>query len=145
MLFFEYVRHILEKFIEGNTWLIVSFLGHLVQPFKISDFQDIFVYDKFEKLLRFLYELYVAVHYINFFKDLVLFNPNFLNYKKYLRFGDFSLLCSSQSSQCLSVHSSLGAFSLKLRFEGKNLQASFLSNFRIRKQYRLCISSSEGF
>lgn len=51
MLFFKYVGYFLEKFIDGNPGLKVTFLSHSVQFLEVGYFENILIYQVFEKLL----------------------------------------------------------------------------------------------
>jgi hypothetical protein len=49
--FFEDVRDLLEEFIEGDSGLVVSLLGNLVEAFEVGDFEDGLVDQVSEELL----------------------------------------------------------------------------------------------
>jgi hypothetical protein len=61
MMFFENVRDLLEQGVEWNSGLIIAFLGHFEQFFKIFDLKNALINDVSEKALGFLNQLNVAI------------------------------------------------------------------------------------
>lgn len=75
MWFLEDVRDLLEELIEGDSALVVSFLGYFVEFLKVSDLEDGFVDQIPEELFRLFDELDVAVGHVYLLKEFFLFDP----------------------------------------------------------------------
>lgn len=73
--FLEDVRDLLEELIEGDSALVVSFLGYFVEFLKVSDLEDGFVDQIPEELFRLFDELDVAVGHVYLLEEFFLFDP----------------------------------------------------------------------
>ena len=65
----------LEKLVEGDPAFVVSLLSDFVELFEVGDFEDGFVDQVPEELLRLLDELDVAVGHVDFLEESLLFDP----------------------------------------------------------------------
>lgn len=73
--FLEDVRDLLEELIEGDSTLVISFLGNFVKFLKVSDLEDGFVDQIPEELFGFFDELDVAVGHVYLLEEFFLFDP----------------------------------------------------------------------
>ena len=73
------MRHLLEKFVKGNSGFVISFLGYFVESLQIFDLKNVFIDQKFKEIFRLFYQLHMAILDINFIEYFLLDNPVFLN------------------------------------------------------------------
>ena len=75
MRLLEDVGNFLEKLVKRDPALVVSLLSDFVEFFEVGDFEDGFIDQVPEELLRLLDELDVAVGHVDLLEESLLFDP----------------------------------------------------------------------